>query len=94
MNITNEAQELILSILNENNAEGIRVYLAGMGWGGPKLGLALDEPEEKDIVETINGIKVAIDSMVVQETENLTLDRQDSPEGAGLVMLGNESNCC
>ncbi|MED4355104.1 hypothetical protein P9265_22890 [Schinkia azotoformans] len=56
--------------------------------------MALDEPEETDLVETINGIKVAIDSMVIQATENLTLDRQDSPEGAGLVMLGNESNCC
>lgn len=58
------------------------------------MGLALDEPEENDVVETINEIKVAIDSMVVQFTENLTLDRQDTPDGAGLVMLGNESNCC
>jgi hypothetical protein len=31
LNITNEAKELIQSILNENNAEGIRVYFAGMG---------------------------------------------------------------
>lgn len=31
MKITNEAKELIQSILTENNAEGIRVYFAGMG---------------------------------------------------------------
>ncbi|MEC1718915.1 hypothetical protein P9E47_00745 [Schinkia azotoformans] len=58
------------------------------------MGLALDEPEENDIVETINEIRVAIDSMVVQFTGNLTLDRQDTQDGAGLVILGNESNCC
>lgn len=31
MNITNEARELIQSVLTENNAEGIRVYFSGMG---------------------------------------------------------------
>nr|WP_017755316.1 hypothetical protein [Calidifontibacillus oryziterrae] len=56
--------------------------------------MALDEPEEKDVVETINEIKVAIDTMVVEMTKDLTIDWQDTPNGAGLVMLGNDSNCC
>ena len=53
------------------------------------MGLALDEPKEEDIVETINGILVAIEKSILSETENLSLDVQDGR----LVMLGNES-CC
>lgn len=34
----------------------IRVYVAGMGWGGPSYGLGLDQIKEGDIVENIEGI--------------------------------------
>lgn len=53
------------------------------------MGLALEEPQEKDTVETINGIKVAIDREILSQTANLTLDS----DGNGLMMLGND-NCC
>jgi Fe-S cluster assembly iron-binding protein IscA len=56
------------------------------------VGLALDEPEEKDKVVTINEVLVAIDPDIEPYTENLTLDF--SEEANGLVLLGNESNCC
>ncbi len=57
------------------------------------MGLALDEPREDDKLEVINGITVAIDTKILPQTENLTLDFQDTPQGKGLVMLG-ENNCC
>jgi Fe-S cluster assembly iron-binding protein IscA len=54
--------------------------------------LALDEPDENDKVITINEIQVAIDPDIAPFTENLTLEfNQDAN---GLVLLGNESNCC
>ncbi|PWW32600.1 hypothetical protein DFO73_101865 [Cytobacillus oceanisediminis] len=56
------------------------------------MGLALDEPEENDKVVTINDIKVAIDSDIESVTENLVLDF--NKEANGLVLLGNESDCC
>lgn len=56
------------------------------------MGLALDEPDEKDKVVTINEVLVAIDPDIEQYTESLTLDF--SNEANGLVLLGNESNCC
>jgi Fe-S cluster assembly iron-binding protein IscA len=56
------------------------------------VGLALDEPEENDKVVTMNEIKVAIDPNIEPHIENLTLDV--SEEANGLVLLGNESNCC
>ncbi|MBB5174009.1 hypothetical protein HNQ41_002199 [Texcoconibacillus texcoconensis] len=58
------------------------------------MGLALEEPAEEDIVETINGIKVAFEKAVYSQTEGLTLEAQDTPQGKGLVMQGSGSDCC
>ena len=92
MQITNDAREVLKEVLKEQNAAGIRVYFAGFGWGGPQIGLALDEPEAEDKVTTINDIQVAIDPQIEDNTEILTLDFDKQQNG--LVLLGNESDCC
>jgi Fe-S cluster assembly iron-binding protein IscA len=93
MKITDEAKSFIQGVLEQNNAKGIKVIFAGMGWGGPKLGLSLDEATDQDIVETINGVQVAFEKSIKEQTESLTLDFQETPQGSGLVMVGiNE--CC
>jgi Fe-S cluster assembly iron-binding protein IscA len=56
------------------------------------VGLALDEPDQKDEVVMINEIKVAIDPEIEPHTNGLTLDYNQ--EGNSLVLLGNESDCC
>jgi Fe-S cluster assembly iron-binding protein IscA len=56
------------------------------------MGLALDEPEENDKVVTINEIQVAIDADIEPFTSDLTLEF--NKEANGLVLLGNESDCC
>jgi HesB-like selenoprotein len=92
MNITDQARDVLKQLLQENDAKNIRVYFMGISWGQPRVGLALDEPDEKDKVVTINEVLVAIDPDIEPYTENLTLDF--SQEANGLVLLGNESNCC
>ncbi len=52
------------------------------------MGLALDEPDENDIVVTINEIMVAIDSDIEPYTGELTLEFDQ--ERNGLVLLGND----
>lgn len=93
MEITLSAKNYIQEVLELNDANGIRVYFSGMGWGGPKLGLALDEPETTDIIEEINGIRVAFDPRIKDQTTTLKLDFEDSSSGAGLIMLG-QNDCC
>lgn len=51
--------------------------------------MALEEPQEEDIVETINGIRVAIDKRIKSEVQTMTMDTQDNQ----LVMVGM-NNCC
>lgn len=57
------------------------------------MGMALDEPQENDKVEELNGIRVSIDERIVSYTEDLTVDFQQTEQGAGLVFLGQE-DCC
>lgn len=92
MNITDQARDILKQLFQEHDAKNIRVYFAGFGWGQPQVGLALDESDEKDKVVTINEVSVAIDPDIEPYTDDLTLDF--SQEANGLVLLGNESNCC
>jgi HesB-like selenoprotein len=92
MNISDQARDTLKQLLQENDAKNIRVYFMGISWGQPRVGLAQDEPDEKDKVITINEVLVAIDPDIESYTENLTLDF--SHEANGLVLLGNESDCC
>ncbi|MBU9713358.1 hypothetical protein [Evansella tamaricis] len=58
------------------------------------MGLSLDETAEDDIIEVINGISVAFDPMIHSHTKELTLELKVTPEGKGLMITGNESDCC
>ncbi|KRG13421.1 adhesin [Virgibacillus soli] len=91
MKITDGAKRVLENCLNEKGAEGIRLTSAA-GCCGPQFALTLDAPLESDTVETINGIKVALDSQVTG-TEELTLEKEESKDGARVVLLG-ASNCC
>jgi Fe-S cluster assembly iron-binding protein IscA len=91
MKITDRAKQLLENVLSENGAEGIRLYSV-TGCCGPQFALSLDAPLETDTVKNINGIKVAIDSQIAT-TEDLTIDKEESEDGAGLVLLG-ASSCC
>lgn len=89
MKITNRATTEIKKIFTENNASSLRIYIAGMGWGGPRLGMVLEEPQKNDVVKDINGIKMAFDSQAATYAEYVTLDSDN-----GQFMLTNElSNC-
>ena len=91
MKITDGAKQLLENFLKEKGAEGIRLTTTA-GCCGPQFAITLDAPKESDKIETINGIKVAFDSQVTG-TEELTLDKEENQNGAGLVLIGG-SSCC
>lgn len=91
MKITDGAKQLLEKVLSDNGAAGIRLYSVA-GCCGPQFALSLDAPQESDTINMINGIKVAIDEKI-SETEELTLDKDESKEDAGLVIIGG-SSCC
>ncbi|MRX72745.1 adhesin [Bacillus lacus] len=91
MKITDTAKEILECFLTQNGAEGIRLYSVA-GCCGPQFALSLDTPEPTDKIETINGIRVAFDAQITS-TGEITLDKEESENGAGLVLLGASSYC-
>ena len=92
--ITDSAQEKILAIMAEAEYKkpALRIVFAGIGWGGPRLGLALDELENSSdqIVES-DDIKILVDERVSDFLETipaLTVNYIETKYGAGFVFEG------
>lgn len=41
---------------NKDRPQTIRVYFAGIGWGGPSFGIALDEQKDDDFTYEVDGL--------------------------------------
>ena len=46
----------LTNALKEQNKSAVRLTIAGFGWGGPKLGVVLDEQKENDTLVNVGGI--------------------------------------
>ena len=70
----------------------VRIFVAP-GWGGPRLGLALDEPTETDDVFEIQGYKFVIDKSLLQTAAPIEIDA--SPYGFKLSskLKGSGGDC-
>ena len=65
--IAKEAREKLRELLDKSlyKNPAVRLFRAGIGWGGPKLGMALDESKDtKDTLLNIDNIKILIDENV------------------------------
>jgi len=61
----------------------VRIYVSGVGWGGPKYGLTLDESvqEEKDVVEEKGTVKFVYDKTIASYLEGKNIDYYEGPRG-------------
>lgn len=92
MMITDGAKQYIQSILEEQNAESLRIFTTA-GCCGPQIGMSLDAPESADEVTDVNGIRMAIAPDAKAAAESLTLDFEEQGEQSGLVMIGAPTGC-
>lgn len=92
MKITEEALAALQPILAENTGKLLRIIFEGFGWGGPKLGLALEEPEEKDIVE-VDGLSLMMTDSIQGFSQGQVLDFINDERGSGFVIKAGQS-CC
>ena len=62
LNVTDGAISTIKDIQKSNNEDvkSVRIHIAGFGWGGPSLGLVLDEQTDNDEVFDIDGISFLV----------------------------------
>lgn len=46
--------------------QNLRVYIAGMGWGGPSFGLGLDQSKEDDVQEIIGNVNFIMEKYLAE----------------------------
>lgn len=75
--ITDDAKEYIQKRLEKSKSKNIlRVYLAGVGWGGPVVQVALDGLQENEKAQDINGVPTVIDPRLKQVSRNYVVELQ------------------
>lgn len=74
VNISKEAKEFILNHLSKKKANSVIVYFEGFGWGGPKFGIAVGEPNDKDVLVYDEEFKIYLDPIAQQWLSNLNIE--------------------
>ena len=55
-------KEALNKQLIQKDKSSVRLLIKGFGWGGPILGVVLDEQQEDDILESVDGINFVVDN--------------------------------
>ena len=92
--ITDSAKNKLQEVLDKNPGKYLRVVFQGFGWGGPSLGLTLDEPKKNEIAFLVNGINVLIDDNVKTYVEGNTVDYVDYGYGGSFSIAAPGQHQC
>ena len=76
INVTNKALNEIKKVLKEKNttSKKIRIFLAGIGWGGPTFNLALDEQKENDEIYSEDSVDFIVDKSLIDQFRGFKID--------------------
>ncbi len=74
--ITKKALVETKKVLKEKNATSkkIRIFLAGIGWGGPTFNLALDEQKENDEIYSEDSVDFVADKNLIDQHRGFKID--------------------
>ena len=85
LEITDVARDKIKEVLSVNSDKYLRIAIEA-GWGGPRLGLALDELKENEATTHINGIDLLMSDEVKPFSDGNKIDYVKSEDGEGFVI--------
>jgi len=98
LQVTDTAKEKFVEFINEEKKEDayVRIYVSGVGWGGPKYGLTLEESvqEDKDVVNEVNGLKIVFEKSIAYFLDGKTVDYHDGPRGGFSINDGSPNKSC
>ena len=75
-NTNEETTKEIKKIFEDQNdkPKNVRIFIAGIGWGGPSLGLGLDEKKAEDVYEEINGVTFIMAKDIYDQMGEITVE--------------------
>ena len=89
------AKTTLLEQTKDKENANVRILLQGYGWGGPRLGLALDEPTETDTHVTSENLNFIMEKGLSKNFSQLNIDYSDSWFAKGFtIRTGNSDGCC
>ena len=76
ISVTHKALNEIKKVLKEKNttSKKIRIFLAGIGWGGPTFNLALDEQKENDKIYSEDSVDFIADESLIDQYRGFKID--------------------
>lgn len=76
INVTKKALDEIKKVLKGKNSTSkkIRIFLAGIGWGGPTFNLALDEQKENDKIYSEDSVDFIADESLIEQYSGFKVD--------------------
>lgn len=84
--ITEIAAQKVKDVLKAQDKENafLRLYLVGVGCGGPNFGMTLEESKtEDDILDEEYGVSILTDKKLFTHLEGATVDYVESSNGGG-----------
>ncbi|MCM1565249.1 MAG: iron-sulfur cluster assembly accessory protein [Dehalobacter sp.] len=93
--ITELAAQKVKEVLKAQNKENsfIRLYLVGVGCGGPNFGMVLDESKtEDDILDEGYGVSILTDIKLADHLEGAIIDYIESENGGGFQIRTAKAN--
>ena len=89
--VTEKALEVIQDFIKEKKpGSAVRITMA-IGWSGPALGMALDEPGNYDEIFDEKGTKFVIDKDVLNQAKPINVDFVETPQGSGFKVTSGLS---
>ena len=91
LTVTDKASEVIKDFLKDKNqAAAVRITMS-IGWSGPTLGMALDEPKKEDEIFEEKGTKFIIDKDLFIQAKPINVDFTSTPNGSGFKLSSSLS---
>jgi len=83
--VTDKAAREVSALIDGKQKAALRVWVAGVGCGGFRYGMGIDErePEADDSVFESNGIRVVVDPQSLSFMDGSTVDYVDGEEKGG-----------
>lgn len=97
IHISKRASEKFKESQQDSQAKLFRVFISGIGWGGPRMGLVLDEPTANDEKIEVQGISLIMVSEVanaIRAYGNLVIDYRNNWWNRGFQLsLSGQGGC-
>ena len=92
INVTDLAKDKLIELMEEKQTDKhLRIFVAGYGWGGPSIGLALEEPKENDTEVEVENLKFTVEDGLGDTFNVLTVDYSDSWMKRGFSVIPGNS---